>query len=149
MDKGFTQTELLSLLKLGTRKNGKSDPDTTLQNELLGKILSQYRDIVGSILADHTQPRRIQKDTLIITSEHSAYGQEILLHKKAILRKIDQITGVSLKNLHIQTGRIEWKNQKTGDIMSPDGKVTPDGEKNTPHPQAKELRALSEALKKL
>lgn len=59
-------------------------------------LASQWPEIVGDLLATHSKPDRIFKNVLFIAVDHSVYGNDLILMKDVILKKIISLYGQGL-----------------------------------------------------
>jgi len=76
---------------------------------IIEKIKLNWSKIVGEIIATHSLPQRIFKKTLFITVDHSIYGNELMISKDLILKKIQKETSINfIKNLRVEIKRLKW-----------------------------------------
>ena len=59
-------------------------------------LASQWTDIVGELLATHSKPDRIYKSVLFVAVDHPVYGNDLILLKDVILKKIVSLYGLGL-----------------------------------------------------
>ena len=81
-----------------------------VDNDFLITLLKgNWEKIVGGIIATHSIPEGIFKNILFISSDHSTYANEIVMMKKDILQKIDDIIGCDIiKTINVKTKRLKW-----------------------------------------
>lgn len=76
-------------------------------------LSGQWREIAGDLLATHSMPDRIYKGVLFIAVDHAAYGNEIILMKDLILKKIASLYGEGLvRSVKTEVKPLSW-NQST------------------------------------
>lgn len=70
-------------------------------------ILGKWREIVGSAVAEHSQPRLIRNRILFIDVSHSTWMQQLQFLKPTLLDKINSSLGESLiQDIRFKVGRI-------------------------------------------
>ena len=80
--------------------------ELNVENDFLVMLLKDnWEKIAGGIMAAHSFPDRIFKNILFVWADHSIYANEIVLMKKNILQKIDDIIGRNI----IKTVKVEIK----------------------------------------
>lgn len=60
----------------------------------VSKLQKQWKDIVGEFLATQTSPKKIFRNVLWISVEHSALTYELSMMKDKILERIQEIPGI-------------------------------------------------------
>jgi len=80
--------------------------DRMFKNKGFGKKLVQYSvfeiwsDVVGSTIAAKTTPRKMQGDTLVVTTTSAAWANELSFMKPVILKKIqEKIPEIEIKDI--------------------------------------------------
>jgi len=68
-------------------------------------LKKEWSSIVDTLIASHSEPDRIFKDTLYIIADHPVYSNEILLMKTMIINSISEKTGMGF----IREIRVEVK----------------------------------------
>ncbi|MCS6985001.1 MAG: DUF721 domain-containing protein [Leptospiraceae bacterium] len=131
---------------------------TKLRPELREKLLDlprlwslqeNWSKAVGEILAAHSVPTRIHTQTLFVATENSIYAQEILLHQRIILKKLEELCNLHIKNIRTYQDKNPWRNhtEKRRDIISKPGNVGYTEKKKTPDLEEEEIKAYLETLK--
>lgn len=73
---------------------------------ILGKLKSGWNDFTGALLAVHSFPDRIFRDTLYVKADHPIYSNELSLMKEIILSKITGQFGSSvIKDIKIELNK--------------------------------------------
>ncbi len=72
-------------------------------------LLNHWEEVVGTSLAQNARPLRIQHQTLIIITRHSAYAQQLSLLEDAVKKKI--FTHYPILRSHIQ--KLRFQNSET------------------------------------
>lgn len=87
--------------------------DEILKSIAIKKIHNSWEVLVGPILADHSFPKDIQGNSLIVQTSHSAYSQEILFHSHKVLEYSKKVYGKQvLTKLHCVIGNIPTPKKK-------------------------------------
>ena len=73
----------------------------------LGKLMARWETIVGQAIAQHAQPVRMQRTTLVLTVTNHAWMQELGFLKQDILKKIS----AAFPRLVIKELRFELKRE--------------------------------------
>lgn len=68
------------------------------------KILSKWEMIVGEKLSSNSFPERIKKDTLYIVVKDPVFIPDFQFRKDLILKSIEEVTGIRLKDLKFVFG---------------------------------------------
>lgn len=103
-----------SLRQFGMVSFGKIFPEVIKEYQLeklytVENLAMRWPDIVGEILSTHSLPDRIFKAILFITVDHSMYGNEVILMKDMILRKVcDEFGSSFIKTIKTEVKRINW-----------------------------------------
>jgi hypothetical protein len=72
-------------------------------------ILSKWSSIVGNIISTHSKPDRIFKRILFVAVDHSVYGNEIVLMKDAIIKRINiEFSYQAIRDIKVEIKRIQW-----------------------------------------
>lgn len=84
--------------------------ELNVENDFLVMLLKDnWEKISGGIVATHSIPDRIFKNILFISADHSIYANEIMMMKRNILQKIDDIIGHDIiKTIKVETKRLKW-----------------------------------------
>jgi predicted nucleic acid-binding Zn ribbon protein len=84
-----------------------------IQSIAMRKILNQWDSLVGPVLADHSFPKELQSDSLIVQTSHSAYSQEIGFHSNQILQFVHKHLGMNgIKTIRCVIGKVPQKRKK-------------------------------------
>lgn len=59
----------------------------------LGRLFSQWEEIVGPAVADHVRPVRVDGDTLVVTVDHPAWATQVRHLGDEMLERVGEITG--------------------------------------------------------
>lgn len=77
------------------------------------KILNHWDNLVGPVLADHSFPKELQIDSLIVQTSHSAYSQEIGFHSNQILQFVQNYLGMNrIKSVRCIIGKVPQNRKK-------------------------------------
>jgi predicted nucleic acid-binding Zn ribbon protein len=60
----------------------------------LGRLFSQWPEIVGAAMAEHVKPVRIDASSLVVTVDHPAWGTQVRRLGDTILDRAAQHAGV-------------------------------------------------------
>ena len=72
-------------------------------------LRNNWEKITGGIMSTHSIPDRIFKDILFVSVDHPIYANEIVMMKKNILQKIDDIIGHNIiKTVKAEVKRLKW-----------------------------------------
>jgi len=80
------------------------------EDDFLVMLLKKnWEKIAGGIISAHSIPDRIFRNILFISADHSTYANEIIMMKKNILQKIDDIIGQNIiKTIKVEIKRLKW-----------------------------------------
>ena len=80
------------------------------EDDFLVMLLKKnWEKIAGEIISTHSIPDRIFKNILFISADHSTYANEIIMMKKSILQKIDNIIGRHIiRTIKVEIKRLKW-----------------------------------------
>ena len=103
----------------GERKNSLLDfndimkdvvKELDVENDFLVILLkNNWEKIAGGIVSAHSIPDRMFKSILFISADHPIYANEIIMMKKNILQKIDDIIGRNIiKTVKVEIKRLKW-----------------------------------------
>jgi predicted nucleic acid-binding Zn ribbon protein len=79
----------------------------------------RWRDIVGEVFAQHSQPDRFEKGTLWVVVDEAAWAQEIRLMQEEILRRLNEAAGEANLFQRIRVSR-QAKREHPGPPVSDD-----------------------------
>lgn len=71
------------------------------------QLQGEWRDLVGEVLANHTQPVAIRNEKLTIRVSENAAGFALRYEYPNLLEQIEHRTGIHLKDIIFQAGRID------------------------------------------
>ncbi len=87
---------------------------------ILKKLIRNWNDLVGPVVAEHSYPKQINANVLIIETSHSAYSQEILFQSQKILDFIHKQSSLkNIKSIRCNIGNIPIRNKKKGITRKP------------------------------
>lgn len=77
---------------------GRDSPEHTIREK--------WSEIVGPANAQYSHPARIEREkTLIVLTSHSVVRNELFLHRKLIVEKIQKLAGCShVREIHVRPG---------------------------------------------
>ena len=72
-------------------------------------LQSKWSSIVGDIISTHSKPDRIYKKILFVAVDHAVYGNELVLMKDALIKKINvEFPYKAIRDLKTEIKRIQW-----------------------------------------
>ena len=57
------------------------------------KVMRRWEEVVGTLLADKTEPDRFDRGTVWVTASGSAWAQELAMRKEEILSRLNALAG--------------------------------------------------------
>jgi predicted nucleic acid-binding Zn ribbon protein len=60
----------------------------------VGRLFAGWEEIVGSSVADHVQPVRLDEEALVVTVDHPAWATQIRHLGDDLLGRVAEITGL-------------------------------------------------------
>lgn len=147
MFKGFHEKEFLEILNKAAKKLPEFKKKGALTANLTFLIQKEWPKITTPVLAEHTLPFKIAKEKLVIRADHGIYAQEIMLHSREIIAKMNRMIPHSPGRIEVKVGPLYEKSGKTKDIMSPKERLTVHPENKNIHPNSKLLEHLISLLK--
>jgi predicted nucleic acid-binding Zn ribbon protein len=76
------------------------------------RLLKCWAEVVGAVVAAHTQPLSIQRDVLRVATSSAAWAQNLTFERQRLLLKLNQKLSIGLVDLHFSTA--QWQRpQKT------------------------------------
>jgi len=73
---------------------------------LIENLKVVWKSATDAILASHSEPVRMVRNTLYVWVDHSIYANELMLMKNAILDKIHNEAGLTaVEDIRIETGK--------------------------------------------
>lgn len=101
------------LRRLQDLLEGAVDRPEILRAARAQRVLRQWNEVVGPLLADKVQPDRYDHGTLWVAAVGSAWAQEIRLRQDTILERLNQLAEERSLFLQIRAGvrpaRKAWK----------------------------------------
>lgn len=84
--------------------------ELNVENDFLLILLkNNWEKIAGGIISVHSIPNKIFKNVLFVSADHPTYANEIVMMKKIILQKIDDIIGRNIiKTVKVEIKRLRW-----------------------------------------
>lgn len=68
---------------------------------LLGTVFSRWEELVGSAIARHTKPLRLEGGTLVVAVDQPAWATQVRLLAPGILTSVTERTGERLDRLEV------------------------------------------------
>lgn len=82
------------------------------ESMIIGKITSDWKELVGELIAAHSIPDRIFKNILFISVDHSVYSNEIHFMKDLILKNVNERFGSKvIKDVKPEIKKLDWQKQ--------------------------------------
>ena len=77
---------------------------------ILGKITTEWKELVGELIAAHSIPDRIFRNILFVSVDHSVYSNEIHFMKDIILKKVNERFGSEvIKGVKPEIKKLDWQ----------------------------------------
>jgi predicted nucleic acid-binding Zn ribbon protein len=67
----------------------------------LGRLFAHWRDIVGPAMAEHVQPVRVDRDSLVVSVDHPAWATQVRHLGSELLDRVADESGLA------RPGRVE------------------------------------------
>ena len=115
----------------GLRKLGSMLPDAIDRREVLRaaraqRVLQRWPEIVGEMLASRSQPDKVDRGTLWVSVQGSAWAQELRMLETQILAKITAISGDDTLITELRFGVRPPREKPAG--LEPRPRIVPDPE---------------------
>ena len=106
--------------RIGTKRRGdirsfkRLFPDILSEYEIeklftVETLASHWKEIAGDLIATHSIPDRIYKSVLFIAVDHPVFGNEIMLMKDSILKRIADVFGPGLvRSIKTEIKPLTW-----------------------------------------
>ena len=146
MKRAFSENEISDFLFDIIGQNPKYNQQKILESVFLVEIERNLKDILPATLCDHVHAYKYASGKLHISTDHGIYAQQMQLYSDKVLDQLRLNVTPDILKIEIRTGNIYRKNQKTGDIMSRNEKLT-NNSKNV-HQNADLIDELIADLKK-
>ena len=91
--------------------------ETLYQQQPLQKLLESWEEVVGKVVAKHTQPISIERDVLWVATSSAAWAQNLTFERQRLLKKLNQILPAPLVDIRFSTAR--WQPTKKKLIQQP------------------------------
>lgn len=77
----------------------------------LQRITVHWEQVVGSTVAQHTQPLRLQQQQLVVATSTAAWAQNLALQRHLILNKLNPLLPQPLRDIRFISG--DWHRQRS------------------------------------
>ncbi len=94
----------------------QSDPRRSKSLQLQ-RITVYWEQVVGSTVAQHTQPLRLQQQQLVVATSTAAWAQNLALQRHLILHKLNPLLPQPLRDIRFISG--EWHRQRSSLTLAP------------------------------
>ncbi|MEO1374827.1 MAG: DciA family protein [Cyanobacteria bacterium J06635_10] len=79
--------------------------ETLYQQQPLQRLLDCWQEVVGKIVATHTQPISIERDVLWVATSSAAWSQNLTFERQRLLKKLNKILPNPLVDIRFSTAR--------------------------------------------
>ncbi len=80
------------------------------QQQPLQRLLDCWQEVVGKVIATHTQPISIERDVLWVATSGAAWAQNLTFERHRLLKKLNKILPTPLVDIRFSTAR--WQPTK-------------------------------------
>ena len=80
------------------------------QQQPLQRLLDCWQEVVGKVIATHTQPISIERDVLWVATSGAAWAQNLTFERQTLLKKLNKILPTPLVDIRFSTAR--WQRTK-------------------------------------
>lgn len=87
------------------------------QQQPLQRLLDCWPEVVGKVIATHTQPISIERDVLWVATSGAAWAQNLTFERKRLLKKLNKILPTPLVDIRFSTAR--WQPTKKKSSTQP------------------------------
>ncbi|MEA5594241.1 DUF721 domain-containing protein [Rivularia sp. UHCC 0363] len=84
--------------------------ETLYQQQPLQRLLDCWEEVVGKVIATHTQPISIEREVLWVATSGAAWAQNLTFERQKLLKKLNQILPTPLVDIRFSTAR--WQRTK-------------------------------------
>ena len=84
--------------------------ETLYQKQPLQELLDSWQQVVGKVIATHTQPVSIERDVLWVATSSAAWAQNLTFERRRLLKELNQILPTPLVDIRFSTAR--WQSNK-------------------------------------
>lgn len=92
--------EILDLLQI----------EALYQQQPLQRLLDCWQEVVGKVIATHTQPVSIERDVLWVATSSAAWAQNLTFERQRLLKKLNKVLPTPLVDIRFSTAR--WQSTK-------------------------------------
>jgi predicted nucleic acid-binding Zn ribbon protein len=87
------------------------------QQQPLQRLLDCWPEVVGKVIATHTQPISIERDVLWVATSGAAWAQNLTFERQRLLKKLNKILPTPLVDIRFSTAR--WQPTKKKSSTQP------------------------------
>lgn len=91
--------------------------ETLYQKQPLQQLLDSWQEVVGKVIATHTQPVSIERDVLWVATSSAAWAQNLTFERPRLLKKLNKILPTPLVDIRFSTAR--WQTNKKKPSQQP------------------------------
>lgn len=77
------------------------------QDQPFQRLLKSWSEVVGAVVAVHTQPLSIQRDVLRVATSSAAWAQNLTFERQRLLLKLNEKLSIGLVDIHFSTA--QWR----------------------------------------
>ncbi|WP_017315003.1 DUF721 domain-containing protein [Mastigocladopsis repens] len=90
------------------------------QEQPFQRLLKCWPEVVGAVIAVHTQPLSIQRDVLRVATSSAAWAQNLTFERQRLVLKLNEKQSLGLVDIHFSTAGWQrpQKTHKTQETMS-------------------------------
>ncbi|MBE9216894.1 DUF721 domain-containing protein [Plectonema cf. radiosum LEGE 06105] len=96
--------------------------ETLYQQQPLQRLLNCWEEVVGKVIATHTQPISIEREVLWVATSSAAWAQNLTFERQRLLKKLNKILPTPLVDIRFSTAR--W--QRTKKKSFPQQNISPE-----------------------
>ncbi len=80
------------------------------QQQPLKRLLDCWQEVVGKVVATHTQPVSIERDVLWVATSSAAWAQNLTFERQRLLKKLNKVLPTPLVDIRFSTAH--WQRTK-------------------------------------
>lgn len=117
--------------------------DEVVRAGLAQRVLQQWPDVVGPVMAERSWPERFENGTVWVAVSGSAWAQELRFAEEAILAKLNEISGGRVYFRAIRCG-VRPIPPREAEIIVPEPAVDPGESVVSGEPEDLSIREIAE-----
>lgn len=85
---------------------------TLYQEQTLQCLIENWQEVMGKVIATHTQPISIEREVLWVATSSAAWAQNLTFQRQTLLKKLNPILPTPLVDIRFSTARWQVSKKK-------------------------------------